>query len=243
MVIVMDAVAQSDTGYFYLGDYGLTIKDSASQCVKIYKTNGRWKGKTYDIKTGFLQNEGYYRDSSYNLPVGTFKNYLSDGVLSNITVLDQSSNLVSRTYFYKNGTKQSLVSMKDDGTYSTDCWDSLGNKQGGCTINAEARFPGGLKSWKKFLDKNMNDKILYDAEVPKGTYIVTVQFAVEKDGRLSHIQAVDQSGVCEACVTEVLEVFQKSPAWQPATLPGGEPFVFLASQNVSIIVAKEKKHK
>jgi periplasmic protein TonB len=79
-------------------------------------------------------------------------------------------------------------------------------------------FTGGLKSWKTFLEKNLDASLAYRNGAPSGSYRVAVQFIVAKDGRLSAIKSLTKHGY--GMEEEIVRVMKLSPKWVPAIQNG-----------------------
>jgi hypothetical protein len=58
----------------------------------------------------------------------------------------------------------------------------------------EARFPGGVPEWRRFLEKNLNAATPVDKGAPAGSYTVLVELLVEPDGTLSEIKPLTRHG-------------------------------------------------
>jgi len=83
------------------------------------------------------------------------------------------------------------------------------------SVQIESQYPGGLRAWKYFLERNMRypqDAIDNDIQ---GT--VLVQFIVDKEGNVSEVEAV--SGP-EELRPEAVRVISKSGKWTPAIQQG-----------------------
>jgi hypothetical protein len=236
----LGSACQIDTIYIHLGEYGISVKDSATSVIKLYKDSSLWHGKEYYINTNVVKSEGFYRDSNWTTPTGTFRNYAKDGTLTNISVLDESSNLVERTYFFRNGNKRSQVIVSSDGTATQKCWDSLGNEVSVCKVEGEAFFKGGIEGWQEYLQKNLYAGAAIDAGAPVGTYMVKVSFVVGVDGKVSHVHAYEVPELCIPCGKAAEDLILKSPDWEPANL-NGEPVTFTASQTFAFDVLEVKK--
>lgn len=79
-----------------------------------------------------------------------------------------------------------------------------------------AVFPGGSKSFLKYLDKTLKtSKKLSDAEKQDK---VIVQFVVRKDGRTEHFKLMKASDINTTGL--VLEALNKMPNWEPAITKG-----------------------
>lgn len=77
-------------------------------------------------------------------------------------------------------------------------------------------FDGGEKAWKKFLKKNLNNKVAKDA--PAGVYTVWVQFIVHSDGSLTDVKAVTKHGY--GMEQEAERVIRNTPKWIAAQQNG-----------------------
>jgi hypothetical protein len=234
--------AQADTTYVYLGYDGVTTKDSANTYIKFYKEGDVWYGKEYYLPTGILKSEGHYKEPNYLTAIRTFKNYSRKGTLVNITVMNDSSHLLERTYYHRNGRKQVFMKFHRDRPLEKTCWDSSGVETTSCRVESEAQFAGGPEGWRKFLERNLNANVAADAGAPEGLYTVTAQFLVGKDGTLSHIKAVDVPSLCKPCGVEVVRILSTTPNWEPAIVDG-EPDVYQAIQKVSFQIIEDKPRR
>ena len=83
------------------------------------------------------------------------------------------------------------------------------------SVQIESEYPGGLRAWKFFLERNMRyPQDAIDNNI-QGT--VLVQFIVDKDGNVSDVEAV--SGPMELR-PEAVRVIKKSGKWTPAIQQG-----------------------
>ncbi len=85
-------------------------------------------------------------------------------------------------------------------------------------LEVEAEFPGGLVAWRKFLEQNLNPNVPIDSGAKAGTYIVQVQFTVDKQGNVSDITPITKNGF--GMEEEVVRVIKSSGKWSPATQNG-----------------------
>jgi N-acetylmuramoyl-L-alanine amidase len=86
-------------------------------------------------------------------------------------------------------------------------------------VETPAEFPGGVIAWKKYLELNL--KIPEEAKTknaPAGKYSVEVSFLVQKDGSLSHIDALNNPGYGTADVA--IGLIGNGPKWIPAVQNG-----------------------
>ena len=83
------------------------------------------------------------------------------------------------------------------------------------SVQIESEYPGGLRAWKYFLEKNM--RYPQDAIDDNIQGTVLVQFIVDKEGNVSEVEAV--SGP-EGLRAEAVRVIKKSGKWTPAIQQG-----------------------
>jgi protein TonB len=82
----------------------------------------------------------------------------------------------------------------------------------------EASFPGGISSWRKFLERQVDAGIPITEGAPEGIYTVMVEFTVRITGELHHVRAVSQHGY--GMEEEAVRVIKKGPRWIPASQNG-----------------------
>ena len=80
-------------------------------------------------------------------------------------------------------------------------------------VDQKATYPGGIEKFYKFVGKNLNLQKLEDF-----TGKILISFAIEKDGSLTDIKAVQSQNLqaAEAAIT----MMNKSPKWIPARVNG-----------------------
>ena len=104
-------------------------------------------------------------------------------------------------------------------------------------VEHEAKFPGGLEAWKKYLERNLNANIAADNGAPAGLYTVTVQFVVDKSGVISDVKSVQVPKACPGCGHEAVRVIMKGPRWEPA-IQNGNKVIYQAFQNITFQVVE-----
>lgn len=100
-------------------------------------------------------------------------------------------------------------------------------------VDIEARFPGDMTGWRRFLEKNLNANVPADNGAPCGMYTVFVQFVVDKLGNVSDIKALTSNGY--GMEEEVVKVIKRSGAWTPAS-QNGRPVKAYRKQPVTFIL-------
>ncbi|MCW3078734.1 energy transducer TonB [Segetibacter sp.] len=105
-------------------------------------------------------------------------------------------------------------------------------------VEKEAKFPGGMDGWKRYLERNLNANVAADDGAPAGNYTVKVQFIVDKEGGISNVQAIEVPKTCPSCGPEAVKVIKKGPKWEPA-VQNGRNVIYQAIQYVTFQVAEE----
>jgi len=105
-------------------------------------------------------------------------------------------------------------------------------------VEKEAKFPGGMDGWKRYLERNLNANVAADDGAPPGNYTVKVQFIVDKEGGISNVQAIEIPKACPSCGPEAVKVIKKGPKWEPA-VQNGRNVIYQAIQYVTFQVAEE----
>lgn len=105
-------------------------------------------------------------------------------------------------------------------------------------VEIEAKFPGGMEAWKRYLERNLNANAAADDGATTGMYTVKVQFIVDKEGGISNVQAIEVPKACPSCGPEAVKVITKGPKWEPA-IQNGRKVIYLAIQYVTFQVTEE----
>ncbi len=105
-------------------------------------------------------------------------------------------------------------------------------------VEKEAKFPGGMEAWKRYLERNLNANAAQEDGAPTGSYQVKVQFIVDKEGNISNVQAIETPKACPSCAAEAVKIIKKGPKWEPA-VQNGRNVIYQAIQYVTFQVAEE----
>jgi protein TonB len=105
-------------------------------------------------------------------------------------------------------------------------------------VEKEAKFPGGMEGWKRYLERNLDANVAANDGAPMGNYTVKVQFIVDKTGAISNVQAIEVPKTCPSCGPEAVKVIKKGPKWEPA-VQNGRNVIYQAIQFVTFQVAEE----
>lgn len=105
-------------------------------------------------------------------------------------------------------------------------------------VEKEAKFPGGMEGWKRYLERNLDANVAANDGAAMGNYTVKVQFIVDKGGNISNVQAIDVPKACPSCGPEAVKVIKKGPKWEPA-VQNGRNVIYQAIQFITFQVAEE----
>lgn len=104
------------------------------------------------------------------------------------------------------------------------------------TVQIQARFPGDIAAWTKFLQKNLNSDLPVQNGAPVGLYTVIVSFIVDKTGMISEVQAENDPGY--GTKEEAIRAIKKGPNWIPAE-QNGRAVIYRQKQSISFRVSEE----
>jgi len=104
------------------------------------------------------------------------------------------------------------------------------------SVQIEASFPGGMPAWKRFLERNLNDRVVEENGGPPGRYTVIVSFKVDKDGNISEVKAENNPG--HGTADEAVRVIKKGPKWTPAQ-QNGRSVIYRQRQSITFVYTEE----
>lgn len=104
------------------------------------------------------------------------------------------------------------------------------------SVQIEASFPGGMPAWRRFLERNLNDRVVEENGGPPGKYTVIVSFRVDKDGSITEVKAENNPGYGTA--DEAVRVIKKGPKWTPAQ-QNGRSVIYRQRQSVTFVYTEE----
>ncbi len=103
-------------------------------------------------------------------------------------------------------------------------------------VEVEASFPGGEREWRKYLERNLDANTPVDNGAAEGSYTVTVQFIVDKEGNISDVKSLSSHGF--GMEAEAVKVIKKGPKWIPAVQNGRQVKAY-RKQPVTFVVSSE----
>ncbi len=110
------------------------------------------------------------------------------------------------------------------------------------TVQVEAKFPGGLPAWKKYLEKNLNSSLADSClDIRKGEKIakqtVIVSFKVDKEGNISDVVAENVKSVHPMLAAEAIRVIKNGPKWKPAR-QDGRTVIYRQRQSITWVLTE-----
>lgn len=103
-------------------------------------------------------------------------------------------------------------------------------------VQISAEFPGGIKEWQRFLERNLNSELPTENGAPVGVYTVVVTFIVDVDGKVSDVKAESDPGY--GTKDEAIRVIRKGPNWKPAN-QNGRPVKYRHKQSITFKVSEQ----
>lgn len=104
------------------------------------------------------------------------------------------------------------------------------------SVQIPAEFPGGIKEWQRFLERNLNSDLPTENGAPTGVYTVTVSFVVDTEGKVSDVKAENDPGY--GTKDEAIRVIKRGPKWIPAN-QNGRPVVYRHKQMITFKVTEQ----
>lgn len=161
-----------------------------------------------------LVGRGYYSDTSFTVNLYSHYYYNADkGFVQEIKCYDNVGDLILHAELNKNGdtiwrqsfSNEEVISAKVFPEYESDRTIFF-------SMQKPAVFPGGYLNWKKFVAYNL--KYPKDARKQKIQGLVTVEFIVLKDGKITNAKVIQP--VNTLLDNEALRLIRSSPDWLPA---------------------------
>ena len=90
------------------------------------------------------------------------------------------------------------------------------------SVQIESEYPGGMGAWKSYLERNLNVESVRENGAPPGKITVAVSFIVDKEGKVSEIEAELVGGGSNdyGSKEEAIRVIKRSNAWKPGVQNG-----------------------
>ena len=231
---------------------------------KVLKSTGAYvNGKKEGVWLEYGE-EGRLRDSA-NYVAGKLKgmrlHWYPDGMLSDSAQFDGAGNGVELSwhqdghisaagywisdttkkgrwkYYHPNGKLMATEDYVDGEEIACSCYDEGGRQLDSVAcIGSEAVFPGGIREWLHFVERNLKADVPVNKEAPAGQFTIVVQFVVNTDGSLENIRSLTHFGF--GMEEEVERMLKHSPRWIPA-LQYGRKVKAYRRQPVTFAVSQE----
>lgn len=140
------------------------------------------------------------------------------------------------THYHDNGKLMATEDYVNGKVIRCSCSDETGRQlDSSLCIEKEAHFSGEEAGWRKFLQRNLDPDVPVRNRAPEGTYMVIVQFIVDKEGHVTDIKPLTKFGF--GMEDEVIRILRKSPKWIPA-IQFGRNVKAYRKQPVTFMVTK-----
>jgi hypothetical protein len=197
-------------------------------------TNGHRKG----ISLGWDQ-EGNEVDSSNFDGNGNgvvVKRYENGTVYFAGRITNDTTRIGRWTYYHDNGKLMASEDYVNGKVIRCSCSDETGRQlDSSLCVEKEAHFSGEEAGWRKFLERNLDPEVPVRNRASEGTYMVIVQFVVDKEGHITDIKPLTKFGF--GMEEEVIRILKKAPQWVPA-IQFGRNVKAYRKQPVTFVVAK-----
>jgi outer membrane biosynthesis protein TonB len=103
-------------------------------------------------------------------------------------------------------------------------------------VEVEAEFPGGLRAWRRYLERNLNAQVPSDAGAPTGSYTVIAKFIVDQMGNVSDVKTLTKHGY--GMEEEVRRALKAGPKWTPP-IHNGRNVTAYRQQPITFVIAEQ----
>jgi hypothetical protein len=199
-------------------------------------SSGYSNGRRIGVSLGW-DEEGNQVDSTNFNGNGVVVRWYKNGSVNYAGRIINDTTRINRwIYYHSNGKQMALEDYVNGKVARCSCSDELGNQlDSSLCVEKEAYFPGDEKSWRNFLAKNLNANVPVKNRAPEGTYMVLVQFIVDKEGQVTDIKPLTKFGF--GMEEEVVRILKKAPRWTPAFQFGRNVKAY-RKQPVTFVVAR-----
>lgn len=202
-----------DTTFFDSSNKTVESLNEANTYEGVFKYNDREITKKY-TRDGVIISE-ITRTKKYNFHKEWYKN----GQLQRVDTTDANGKYIGQVFSYwENGAMRRHDYFQEGKLVKGCCYDKEGNEVKHCDYFVQARFPGGDKKMLQYIYSELRyPQICLDKGI-EGT--VFVNFAIEKDGRITVLKVLNADEVDLGLVSEAVRVVYKMPKWTPALIEG-----------------------
>jgi hypothetical protein len=203
------------TVYYFDSLWNKTSEAKAYLRVEATPKNNGINRKLFYMPDGRLYAETFYKDTSFQEPVGLSRYFHKNGQLADSVFYTAASEKLFGYHYFENGKLQAVY-RHEPGTKKETIqgFDSTGKEIREFVYEQEASFDGGSKAWIAHIVKTLNSNVPVKKKAPEGTYKVIIRFIVSKDGSVADVIAETSFGY--GMEAEAIRVIKKSPKWIPA---------------------------
>jgi protein TonB len=226
-VYLLHVIKYDDTNYIcrYYNKFGPMIKQEAFLDSNLSIPNGRflWYDKNGNLDSAAQVYRGhktewtYYNDSIIPIIYIKYKNgniFEKRDHLQNI-YMDSVGNIRNLTDVEKEEHEKYEQYQKDSGKY---------------------QIPAGFNNnWNKYINKQLGVTNRFKS-MPAGQYYITVSFLITKEGKVDQVELLHSIEWSQDL--EVLQIFEKSPPWQPA-VQNGKNVIYRQRQNLGFTIGEQ----
>jgi periplasmic protein TonB len=230
-LVAMSQRPRKPREYFYLFDANWKNVTEVEKSKYLLRTlnyaDTTWYMETYQT-FGPLISAEYFQDKEGKVPHGKGTYYSSKGIKDSVINYSHGHRNGS-SYFYTLSDKRTIERTFRNDTLVAEVdlrtKDSIDQLQGRLDttrpasftkVEEESEFPGSVKEWIKYLQRNMRYPKRALAKGVQGT--VVIQFVIDKRGA---VQSAEVYRSVEYSIDqEALRLIQESPLWIPAVQNG-----------------------
>jgi periplasmic protein TonB len=218
-------VSPFDSVRYFNSNWKQTTKDSCAYYKLFMQKDGKYVIEQYK-SSGVIIERGEYSSIDPEVKSGHFVTFYANGTL--LSKFEMTDNKINGEYkeFSSDGKLNKIIQYKDDHIMENTYESSEDTDEGISELNNEEsdtldprtdklpEFPGGDKSFQKFIEKNIYYPL--DADEVEGT--VLISFVIEVDGSVSEIKIVKSAH--PSFSAEAIRVIKKMPKWIPGEKKG-----------------------
>jgi len=246
-----NAQQKSDVFYLYKNDWSPTndLKE-ATYFMQVVSENDTTFFCRYYQNTGPMVKQECFKDEGLTMPNGLFTWYNQNGWMDSSGTVkngikdgwwykyDDTAAVIRKTY-YADGKKIKTIDyltkneIYPDGTI-TPLEDKKKDTSTEEHILVRASYPGGAKSWTKYLMKNLVTPERFQNIIRNGAGNVVISFLVDKEGNPGELTILKS---CEwSADAEVFRIIKAGGKWTPATIDGTK-VIYRQKQSITFQVS------
>lgn len=199
-----------------------------------YKCTSRWTG------SGKLKCTSTYADTEFIKGIGMLMRYYEDSRVEDSLLFNNSGQVAFQFHYAQNGKLgyHAYYNKPQDKVIGEN-YDTITGKRlpGVVTFLENAKFPGGPSAWVDYLSSHLKAKVPVKNGAKAGLYTVIVTFLVDKDGKISDVEAATDPGFGTA--EEAVRVVKNGPKWIPA-IQNNQAVVYRQKQSITFSVSDER---